>query len=70
MCPAANRPPASAATPPEIAKAMSFARVGDTVYAAALVSLSRTASNERPIPGLAEVRHEQDHDRIATMKQK
>jgi hypothetical protein len=29
---------------------MSFARVGDTVYAAALVSLSRTAMSERPMP--------------------
>ncbi len=47
---AAKSPPANAATPPEIPNAMSFARVGDTVYAAALVSLSRTARSERPMP--------------------
>ena len=50
VCPAAKSPPASAATPPDSANAMSLARVGDTVYAAAFVSLSRTASSDRPMP--------------------
>ena len=60
--PAANRPPASAATPPESANAISFARVGDTVYAAALVSLSRTASSDRPMPVRRKCVTTQDHE--------
>ena len=47
---AANGPPANAATPPESPNAISFERVGETVYAAAFVSLSRTASSDRPVP--------------------
>ena len=52
----------SAATPPESANAISFARVGDTVYAAALFSLSRTASSDRPMPVRRKCVTISDHD--------
>ncbi len=45
-----NKQPENAAMPPEIANADSFMRVADTVDAAAISSLSRTAIIERPMP--------------------
>ena len=36
--------------PPATPKAASFMRVGDTVEAAAISSLSRTAIHDRPMP--------------------
>ena len=45
-----RRPPASAPIAPETANAVSFARVGEMVYADAVISLSRTAISVRPIP--------------------
>jgi hypothetical protein len=46
----ASSPPASAAMPPERPNAISFTRIGATVYDAAVVSFSRTAMSERPTP--------------------
>ena len=45
-----SSPPEKAAMPPATPKAVSFIRVGDTVDAAAISSLSRTAIHDRPIP--------------------
>ena len=46
----AMSPPAKPASAPETANATSFIRMGDTVNAAALCSLSRTAISDRPTP--------------------
>ena len=45
-----KRPPANAAMPPATAKADSLTNVGETVDAAAISSLSRTAMKVRPTP--------------------
>ena len=47
---AARSEPPRAARPPARAKARSFVRVVDTVYAAAVSGLSRTAIVVRPTP--------------------
>ncbi len=47
---AASREPPTAARPPARAKARSFVRVFETVYAAAVSGLSRTAIVPRPMP--------------------